>query len=408
MPYSAIQTSSKIYLVINEHGKLAEHVTLYLRHCMKVLLNDPKTVSFDCGRLVEWLNYFKKDLYEVTLNDLLEFRDSQRQSLSASTINLKLSTICHFYWFARSKGWCASYLIGINNMIRKERYAIPVEPVTRGGSHFKIPFLLPVPPSRIKSIPTAEQLLKIKDAIAEDCENSGHALSIELNVRNQLMVRWMSEAGLRRQEVTSLHVSDIQAIKGDEILNFDKDVTLIPIVISRGTKFGKTRVVEVEVSLIVETINFIDVERKEFPNHHKVKTVFVSASMGEGTGVIKPGSLTNLIREYEHVYEGATPHAMRRFAISRRATLLYRIERLKAKNNEKYKIDELAILMKLRVFSGHESSDTTLKYYMDLAKVISLDEKEISALQARRNELYYELSEINSQIKASKNLETPI
>ncbi|CAM5196166.1 hypothetical protein [Alishewanella longhuensis] len=59
--------------------------------------------------------------------------------------------------------------------------------------------------------------------------------------------------------------------------------------------------------------------------------------------------------------------------------------------------------MKLRVFSGHESADTTLKYYMDLAKVISLDEKEISVLEARRNELFNELSEINSQIKASQN-----
>ncbi|CAM5195499.1 hypothetical protein ALON55S_07174 [Alishewanella longhuensis] len=217
------------------------------------------------------------------------------------------------------------------------------------------------------------------------------------------MVRWMSEAGLRRQEVTSLHISDIQAIKHSETLNYDKDVTLIPIVVSRGTKFGKPRVVEVEASLIVETLNFIEVERTEFPNHHKVKTVFVSASVGEGLGEIKPGSITNLIRQYEHVYADATPHALRRFAISRRATLLYRIERLKTKNNEKYKIDELAILMKLRVFSGHESADTTLKYYMDLAKVISLDEKEISVLEARRNELFNELSEINSQIKASQN-----
>ena len=197
MPYSSLQTSSNIYLVINEHGKLAEHVTLYLRHCMKVLLNDPKTVSFECSRLVEWLNYFKEDLYDVTLNDLLEFRDKLRESLSASTINLKLSTICHFYWYARSQGWCGSHIIGINNMVRTERYAIPVEPVTRGGRYFKIPFLLPVPPSRIKPIPSSEQLIKIKDDIAENSEKSTHRLSLELNVRNQLIIRWMSEAGLR-------------------------------------------------------------------------------------------------------------------------------------------------------------------------------------------------------------------
>ncbi|QDP00663.1 site-specific integrase [Thalassotalea sp. PS06] len=398
MPYSMIRTEDGFPLVIDQDGRLHEHISRYLMYLYDVRVLELSTVYFQASRLVHWLNFLDDngiELYSVTRRTILEYRKkNQEDDMSESSNNLRMSDACHFYWFAQNdKGWCSG-VIGINNMIKGRSYRIVVRKPTSHLTEFHMPFLLKVPRREKQHVPTSDDIAKLKEALYESTSSSAILHKEELNARNQLMVRWMCEGALRREEVVELRKDDIPKFIRDG--NEDR---LYKVTLKHGTKYGKTRTIEVEASLIKETHNFIDFDREEITKLDP-PTVFVSSNTN-GNGSLKPSTLTDLLTD---VCEDVPPHGCRRYSLTRKACILYRIERAKAKSNERYQIDEKAVLDKVAQFAGHADASTTTQFYIDLARVLTLDDNALECLEDRERALRSELAEIKAQKEAHKGM----
>lgn len=396
--FELLQASSGLHIVVDESGVLHRDVTQYLLDLEKVQCLDRAYVRQVGYRLKAWLNYLDdRDIYDVTDRLLIKYRDELKLAGDhrSITINYKISSVCAFYWYAENNKWCKG-LIGSNDMLTGNVFKIIVNKPRPGSSaNYEIPFLLKVAQQSRKRIPSAGDVAKLKDAIADRVMESGQPLAEELNVRNQLMLRWMAEAGLRRQEVVSLPVESIPTkfVPG----------TMVTVTLAKGTKFKKIRDIEVESSLLQETLDFIAYERPDIVRKchagHDPKVVFVSTQ--SANGALTAQAVTDLL---DTVDSDLTPHALRRYALTRYAAYLYRIQQALHKAGEIAEIDRRSIELRLTQQAGHEKISTTFRSYVDVAIALSLSDSGISSLEESRIMLQSQLSMINSQIEAARSL----
>lgn len=381
----------------DENGFMHTYLNTYVNHLKINEHKELSTIGYEAARLVRWLNHLLEnevDLYLVTVDVLVAHRKKlEKLGLQPSTINHAITSICKFYWIAESKGWCKN-VIGFNDMAKRLYFAIPVT-VGKKTEYSLKGLLLTVPGKTIKDAPNGNDVAMLKDMLADQTLNSSLPYAQELNNRNQLMIRWMAEGGLRREELAELRIGDIPEPS--------KSVTTIDVIISNVTKNDKIRTIKVLPNLIQETQDFIKYEREEI-NSDNTTHVFVSSSRTK-KGKLIPQSVTDLLTDTEL---GISPHGLRRYALTRYACTLYRIERTKKKKNERYHIDTKSILTRLSNFAGHTSSETTLKFYVNLARVVTLDDKEINDLVERQNDLALELALITEQIETSKDMSTEV
>jgi integrase len=168
---------------------------------------------------------------------------------------------------------------------------------------------------------------------------------------------------------------------------------MIEVEITDGTKYRKPRTIQVLPRLIMDTREFFDLDRpliqeKYHRGKYDTKYIFISASYRSKDLSLTASSITDLITD---VCDGKiTPHSLRRYGLSTYATVLYQIERELIKNKEHAKVDEKIILLKLRDQAGHADFETTLKYYVDIARDHSLlpeDKDKLSQMYYKQNEL---------------------
>ncbi len=120
-----------------------------------------------------------------------------------------------------------------------------------------------------------------------------------------------------------------------------------------------------------ETMDFIELYRDDLLididlNTKDTDIVFPSIrKSNDGSIKLSKVSINRLLEDSEY-----SPHALRRYALTELAVVLYQIEKekLKTKNGEKEKIDERYITNLLINQAGHESDKTTLKFYIDTAR----------------------------------------
>lgn len=391
------------HIVINESGVLQRHVTQYLLDLENIQCYERSYVRQIAYRLKAWLNWLGEcDIYDVTDRLLCKYRDELKVSadLEAKAINYRISSVCAFYWYAENTGLCSG-VIGSNDMLKGRFYRIVVNLTRQGSStNYTIPFLLGTVQQARKRIPSADEIAALKHGIADKTLECGHPLAEEINVRNQLMLRWMAEAGLRRLEVVSLPVSTIPT-------KF-KPGTMVMVTLTKGTKFNKLRDVEVESSLIQETLDYIAYERPEIVRKchagHDAGVVFVSTHSAN-CGTFTAQAITDLL---DSVDSDISPHALRRYALTRYAAYLYRIQLLLFKSGEIAEIDRRSIELRLTQQAGHVKISTTFRSYVDVALAMTLSDSGISSLEENRILLQSQLSMITSQIEAAKSLATKV
>jgi site-specific recombinase XerD len=391
------------HIIINESGVLQRHVTQYLLDLENIQCYERSYVRQIAYRLKAWLNWLGEcDIYDVTDRLLCKYRDELKISadLEAKAINYRISSVCAFYWYAENTGLCSG-VIGSNDMLKGRFYRIVVNLTRQGSStNYTIPFLLGTVQQARKRIPSADEIAALKDGIADKTLECGHPLAEEINVRNQLMLRWMAEAGLRRLEVVSLPVSTIPT-------KF-KPGTMVMVTLTKGTKFNKLRDVEVESSLIQETLDYIAYERPEIVRKchagHDAGVVFVSTHSAN-CGTFTAQAITDLL---DSVDSDISPHALRRYALTRYAAYLYRIQLLLYKSGEIAEIDRRSIELRLTQQAGHVKISTTFRSYVDVALAMTLSDSGISSLEENRILLQSQLSMITSQIEAAKSLATKV
>lgn len=397
--YELLPTKNGQHIVIDESGVLQRHVTQYLLDLESVQCHEKSYVRQIAYRLKAWLNWLgARDIYDVTDRLLCKYRDELKISgdLEAKAINYRISSVCAFYWYAENTGLCRG-VIGSNDMLSGRVFRIVVNLPRQGSSaNYKIPFLLGTVQQARKRIPSADEIAALKDGIADKTLECGHPLAEEINVRNQLMLRWMAEAGLRRLEVVSLPVSAIPT-------KF-KPGTMVMVTLTKGTKFSKVRDVEVESSLIQETLDYIAYERPDIVRKchagHDPGVVFVSTCKVNG-GTYSAQAITDLL---DSVDSETSPHALRRYALTRYAAYLYRIQLSLYKAGEIAEIDRRSIELRLTQQAGHKKVSTTFRSYVDVAIAMTLSDSGISSLEESRILLQTQLSMITSQIEAARSL----
>jgi integrase len=159
---------------------------------------------------------------------------------------------------------------------------------------------------------------------------------------------------------------------------------MVDVYLHLGTKNHKPRTIQVLPGLIKATLDFIEYDRPEIiSSRHKNRLdsgeVFVSAS-SKGSVGLTPQSITNLLAEVGSI----SPHALRRYALTNYARHLFGIEQRLMEEGGKRGIDERRIELLLAQHAGHESFDTSIKYYVDVARMTSLDIQTTKILEERQ------------------------
>jgi len=364
-----VWTEHKHPVVIAQNGALMQVPTRWLMS----LTIDGSAASYIAdlaGRLVGWLSFLEErgiDAEEAIHDDVIEFRDAEHESLEPVTVNAKLQALIQFYWWAQAKGYYRPTIVGWRDFFKPDQvYQIEVNaprPNSKRDTNYAIPFLLRVPRKGDPRLITKQQVGELMVRVRDRTENirrkdADDAIMIHQR-RNELMLRWASEGGLRRREVVSLLKS---CVPGAQKGSYKKRVE-VPITL--GTKNGSHRTISVTAELINATNQYIREERQDVCDRTKAdpNVVFVTEN---GTGMT-PGNFSKMVSRCD---PGITPHDLRRYAIYRFACQKYQEERLLVKAScDRKKIDEDNIERALAGFAGHNDSGTTFKYYVSLAAV---------------------------------------
>lgn len=343
----------------------------------------------DCGsRLADWITFIESKrlgLYEPVTQDFRDYRDSQvNVGLAPETINQKIIAVIEFYWWAQAKGLCHQSLLGWNDFMKPGvPFQIEIEaPQTsrrKQGGRYRIPFLLKAPSKKRKSMLTAVEVRDLYASIEERAVASKNKIKDAIIARNHLMLDWMIYAGLRRNEVVSLSLSSIPEVSDK------REFSLVQVTISDGTKNSKARVVDVPSSLLRDTWDYVDIERCDIVESHLDGSdpgyLFVSQK--------KPGKLAgdSVYKMITRAGLGIHPHDLRSYGLFCYACDLYRIERLMVKSGDRARVDVNLIEYQLRKQAGHESLDTTLRYYVNLAEVATASANAFEELEDFRGRI---------------------
>ncbi|KOO17058.1 hypothetical protein AKJ18_00400 [Vibrio xuii] len=376
--------------------------------------------------------YFEQVVFSVDNAKLNEYwlHLSKRQCLQVASANAHLAAIVDFYWWLQNN-WDTGekYLCGWADIEK----GIPVHriQVLKGvkDNSYKNPFRKNTPKrATARYVPTRQQVSDLADLIQLNaCETYSEVhfkkykdkpaeiidMGFEYSTRDLLVLDWITQAGLRLNEARHLRCSTIQMAQEDvenevnsilrelaalEIESYTESIPprMISVVISDGTKKGKTRTVQVSPELIERTLNFIKFERKKILEKGHCKDtgeLFVSViKKKKGSSArmsntrladIVTFDLTGGERSKKEIRrlsgrDAITPHTLRRYAITNYAVLLIRADQIKKEGltQKVTDIDWQMLLNNLRSFAGHEDESTTLQYYLDIAKVIAYRDPE--------------------------------
>lgn len=375
--------SKELPVLITEAGELLYEPTrwlLSLYHEGK----EPKYVRQHAYRLKAWITFLLRQgvgPQEAVTNDFYEFRDELiSKGNQNESVNLHLMTPLDFYWWAQDKGLYRR-MVGWKDFERPNQdfQIIVNRPRKSSKGHFQNPFLLR---THQKPLPETLEVDRVKQLRIEISRRTRRAKGIKdpeaLDTRNQLMISWFTEAALREEEVAQLPVSSIPERK------HGNQAKMVPVPITKGTKFSKPRTVKVHARLIAETHDYIEMERQDLIDAHldgsDPGTLFVSTDKGGK----QPGQMIggNIYKMFVGVGLGISPHDLRGYSLFHYAISLFRIERLLVQETgDKQRIDRAVIEMKLKQQAGHESLDTTLKNYINLAEVVTASKESLEAVE---------------------------
>jgi len=405
-------SAPKCPVIMDDKGATFEVLTEYLIARRFTHRLDYSTVEADARNLAKYANYLAGldvKLFDATSLNLENFRDDLEGEISPRNVNLHLAAVCAFYWWAQEQEHCSN-MIGWNDKATKLKYRIVVNRSKgQGSAPYDIPFKLPAPQMQQKYVPSNTEIRGLEDHIASGTESSQSAKSDEVNnarvIRDLLIFHWLTTVGLRREELVSLKVDQIPQVR-------DSDSFLVSVVVDDGAKFNKSRRVEVPKDLVAETLSYIEYERpilleahgKKFGDPCNISTLFVNG----GNAARQPKMNANTIyQKYTDYNPVLTPHALRRYALTKFATVLYRLGR-KLNENKKNQGDVIRsdLLYRVAKQAGHQSPDTTIRFYVDLAETYALSDEEIESLTEREKKL--ELSMIKDRIEKAKVLSSTI
>lgn len=347
-------------------------------------VNDSKTVESEARNLTSWLNFLHEngtDFFRAGEQDLKDFKEELlegQDEYKPDSINKYLSAICNAYWFCETKG-LVRFMIGIPDIHHPERrYRIEVHADPRGRpGKFKNPFLLKTGQQAQLEVPTMQQVFSLKDAIAEWDYQVSPELGESLRERDKLILRWLVNSGLRRREIISLKCSDIPK---------NPTGSVVKVRIVHGTKNKKPRAVSISKELIEHTLRYVENEREhileekrdKFGNPRAVAELFVNGGNNTSRAQMSAIGLHKWIKKLD---PSATLHGLRRFALTRYAAALCKnLYKLKEDSADARLLIEKDVMIEVMQQAGHNSLDTTIKFYvstgMVLAGSVSGDSKE--------------------------------
>ncbi|WP_017633202.1 site-specific integrase [Vibrio sp. 624788] len=345
------------------------------------------------------------------------------KTLKASSVNQNLSVIIEYYWWLqKNKKTNEPYLCGwADNEKGIPKHRIQVKAPKSQGAEYSNPLLIKgAAQKNIGYVPSRSEMTALAKLVALKAmetapKREGVDLSEEYKVRNLLVFDWMSQAGLRRNEMRLLKCEAIHqaakraqneedGIKSELAKHQGKEYErskirkLIKVEIKTGLKKNKERIVHITPELLERTLDYIDFEREDILETGKCKdtgelivTVHTKPE-GSSCAVSKP-YINNMLKvkaklDGEEVLAESydvVPHALRRYALKQYATILWQVELKRVEQGQKKEVDEIGVLNALRGFAGHNDPDTTLKHYVNITKAIA--EAGDSALENTRSEI---------------------
>lgn len=391
-------------VIQTDKGVIQSDLTDYLIYRKFTSRMDYSTVANDARHLTVWQNYLEENdlsLYKASSLTVEHFRDFlDKKDLSKAYINKHLITICAFYWWAQKEG-IVSNIIGWKDKSSKTEFSIRVDKQSansKSSLEYRIPYTLKTIKSPQLSIPNSTDIDYAEERILKMVSHQNAELAEAVTVRDLLIFHWLTKVGLRRNELVSLEVNDIPKDLGS---------FMIEVVINKGTKFGKSRKVQVPRPLIEETLQYIKYERADiltakkarFGNSSAVRELFVNA----GNAAVRAKMDSKTVYDFlTKISDKINPHACRRYALTNFATVLYRLEiALAGESADKERIIKNNLLQIVARQAGHEDPDTTIRFYVDTAQARYLAESGFENLSNREAELELELMLIRQRKQTS-------
>ncbi|WP_086479615.1 tyrosine-type recombinase/integrase [Oceanospirillum sanctuarii] len=389
-------------VIHSETGVTERDLTEFLIWRKFSLKLDYSTVANDARHLVNWKNYLSEigvPLYGATSLIVEQFRDFLvEEDLSYQYVNKHLISICTFYWWSQNEGRSDS-MIGWKDKASDAEYRIRVSKQKPGSNsvvEYRIPFLLKTIKSHQKPVPTHSDIERAEETILLRYAAQNEELSEAMKLRDHLIFRWLTAVGLRRNELVSLEVVDIPSLD-------NLDTHMVDVIVSRGTKFAKTRKVMVPRTVIEATHEYIEFERADILEAKKEKFgapidipyLFVNAGNSSKHAKMDARTVYDFLKG---LGKNITPHALRRYSLTALATVLYRVERTMAAGSpDKERVIKANLMQIVAVQAGHESPDTTIRYYVDTAQARYMSEEGRENLSLRESELEMELALIRER-----------
>lgn len=318
--------------------------------------------------LIRWSNCMQKGI-RVNHNQKPDPSKKGKNNvlpIENTTINQRISVVVAFYVWCKEVRKIPSYVVGDPSIVDDAVYQITVKRNAKTGE-FCWPYYLKDTRSPRKPTPTDNDVKRLRDQIEK---NHGDDVSI----RNNLIVSWKENVGLREVEVTSLRTDQIPSQK--EITELMEKEVRHQIVLSERlgnkTKGGYTRELYVDPLLLQDTRDYIDLIRDEIVERFKRKgnykeppQIFLSVINGKS---IKAKTLANeLGKAFKDASVPGSPHRLRSKFTFDTVERLY-IGMLLEKGDHR-KIDANTIIFMAKEALGIKHASTMLRHYLDLVKL---------------------------------------
>jgi integrase len=300
---------------------------------------------------------------------LMRWRNEQeiKGGLKKRTINERLSTVFHYYWWAQDQGYVRNVIASPANSGDNSSAQISIsigyfnsKGSSRGARRFSSPLLYRTIREPNLHTPTAEETTRVHAVLADNGEK-------RLVERNTLMLSWAEEAGLRRKEFGALRVSQIP--NWDEIDRLmNKDIPyLLDLTITKG---DKQRTIAVVPDLLIRTRDYIEEDRartistfrKRLRNSYKTPDeVFISTKSGTSLCL---GAISNLFaRAFKEAKVRGSAHRMRARYLTSLVEHYYEEAMEKHGSQVSYEV----VLLKAAEAAGH-NHPSSLRPYLNLVR----------------------------------------
>jgi len=230
----------------------------------------------------EYLSSIGKAWDEVEDAVVVRWRDTDLRDLDAGTVNGYIATVSRMYLWAERQGYVDG-LIGQQDLTTKMQFPLTVVVNTdrRGHSRLVSPLLRKTVPKPVLPTPTHDEITKIHQALVEIYEKN-----IDLMIRDALVLTWAELTGVRREEALSLKITQIPTWVQIEQLEKSEEKAALTII----GKGNKKRTILAEPGLLIQTREYIEVERKQIitrwrarlrANYKVPEEIFLSTKTGQ-------------------------------------------------------------------------------------------------------------------------------